>query len=119
MKHPSQKIRNGYTVMILTFIFISCLIFENHTGGTPNNDMWISAYLTAGKHNAGTLNSNRDEVITEKIQWNSFTHLHDFNFSIYARNKGLGGVMICGLAEDVMPDCSQPPLNAVENFRNN
>jgi len=48
----------------------------------PSTDFWVTAYLRASNHDAGTRNSNWGKVTTDQIKWDAITHMIYFALAI-------------------------------------
>lgn len=81
----TKPLENKWITLLFLLIIVSsfsCSIVDNDSGLKPNENLWVTGYLEAGNHNAGTRNSNWGKLKTEEIQWDAFTHIIYFNLAI-------------------------------------
>ena len=70
--------------------------------------LWVTAYLAAWNHNAGTPNSNWGEVTTDQIKWDAITHMIYFALVIDS-----DGTPKTNLDPAVMQNFNADRLNAI------
>lgn len=77
LKTIMQSILAVCTALIVT----SCGLFQNNSGITGNEGIWVNGYLAARQHNIG-INAANGSIGTGNIDWDAMTHLTYFTLSV-------------------------------------
>lgn len=77
-----QKIVASLISAALLVFLTSCGLFENDSGNTENEDIWVNAYLVSWQHNPETELINSGKIRTSDIDWDAMTHMTYFALNI-------------------------------------